>query len=109
MDGAKNMAELAIEVFGISVKRAIGGMAAVHGVDALVFTGGIGEHDYATREAVGDFLPRGQPVIDPGLNGSKERTLRRISVEGASVAVYVVPAQEDLMIARHVARMVRST
>jgi acetate kinase len=73
---------LALAIFIASVRRAIGGMVALHGIDALIFTGGIGEHDALTREAIATNLFHGQ-----------------------TVDVRVIPAQEDLIIAVHVARM----
>jgi acetate kinase len=74
-------AALAIAIFIASIRKTVGGYASVYGLDTLVFTGGIGEHDAATRAEVLDnlFLP--------------------------PHAVQVLPAQEDLMMARHVARM----
>ena len=73
-------AVLALKVFTRSVRKALGGMCwALGGVDAIVFTGGIGEHDGATRDEVLSGVP--------GLDGVK---------------VLVVPAEEELMIAIHV-------
>jgi acetate kinase len=102
---AWQVAEDAYDVFTSSVRRAIGGMAAVHGVDAIVFTGGIGEHDSGARDAIASSLFNDQPLIDPWLNCSKDSGFRKISMDTSKIAVYVVPAEEDLMIARHVARM----
>jgi acetate kinase len=96
----------AIRVFCRSVARAIAGFAGLYGADAIVFTGGIGEHDAASRaEIAGDV--RGLGVeIDPAANeGLKPGGVRRIDGEGSRIAVYVATAEEDLMIARHVARM----
>jgi acetate kinase len=101
-------AKLATRVFENSVRRAIAGMAAVHGVDLLVFTGGIGEHDSETRASAADKFFREQPNIDPQLNQAKDHGLRKISANDSSIAVYVVPAKEDWMIAVHVARMYAS-
>ncbi len=101
-------AKLAAEVFTSSVRRAIGGMAALHGLDALVFTGGIGEHDAVSREAIASGLWRSQPMVDPTLNAAHGSGVRRISCESSAIPVYVVPAQEDLMIAVHVTQMAAS-
>jgi len=72
-------AELALKVFTRSVRKAIGGFAwLLGGLEAVVFTGGIGEHDAVTRkDCASDLLSD----------------------------VLVVPAKEDWMIARHVMRM----
>jgi len=73
----------------------------------MVFAGGIGEHDAATRAEILDGL-RGLGVsIDPALNSAKESGFRGISASDSITKVFVVPAQEDLMIAVHVARMAR--
>lgn len=98
-------ARLALQIFVQSVRKVIGGFTAIHGIDALVFTGGIGEHDAKTRLQIGSGLFNQQPALAPAANQSPLKGLRRISVEDASIAVYVVPAQEDLIIALHVARM----
>jgi len=101
-------AKLAAEVFTSSVRRAIGGMAALHGLDALVFTGGIGEHDAVSREAIASGLWRSQPMVDATLNAAHGSGVRSISCESSAIPVYVVPAQEDLMIAVHVTQMAAS-
>jgi acetate kinase len=98
-------AQLAIEIFCTSARRAIGGMVAVHGADAIVFTGGIGEHDARTRWALGNWLFGDQPEMEWAANEAKLEGMRKISAEESNIAVYVVPAEEDLMIAVHVARM----
>jgi len=106
--GRDRQANLALNIFLTSVRRAIGGMAAVHGVDAIVFTGGIGEHDSKTRLALGNYLWGEQPEIEMAANDASVAGLRKISAEESNVAVYVVPAEEDLMIAVHVAGMAAS-
>lgn len=101
-------ANLALDIFCTSGRRAIGGMAAVHGVDAIVFTGGIGEHDPGTRWALANGLYGDQPEIEPAANEAKISGLRKISAEESNTAVYVVPAEEDLMIALHVVALAAS-
>jgi acetate kinase len=102
---------LAIRVFCRSVVKAIAGFIALDGADAIVFTGGIGEHDAATRAEIAGGL-RGLGVeMDLAANELGQtatgQRVRRISDEDSPVAVYVAPAQEDRMIARHVAQMCR--
>jgi acetate kinase len=106
-------ARLAIRVFCRSGAKAIAGFIGLYGADAIVFTGGIGEHDTESREEIVSAL-RGLGVT---LNMEENRvqrkdagqfdveTVRKISAEKSVITVYVVPAEEDLMIARHVARM----
>lgn len=105
-------ARLAIDIFEQSVRRTLGGMAALHGLDALVFTGGIGEHDPKTRWALGNGL-RGtgleEAQIDFAASELPLKGMRKISDEDALYEVFVVPAEEDLMIALHVQRMTERT
>jgi acetate kinase len=106
-------ARLAIRIFCRSVARAIAGMIALYGAEAIVFTGGIGEHDVESRAETAAALMGLGVELDAEANRLKHKdggqfevqTVRRISSENSAVTVYVVPAEEDLMIARHVALM----
>jgi acetate kinase len=106
-------ARLAIRIFCRSVARAIAGFIGLYGADAIVFTGGIGEHDVDSRAEIAAALTGLGVALDAEANQLKlkdagpfeTQTVRRISGAGSVIAVYVVPAEEDLMIARHVAEM----
>lgn len=106
-------ARLAIRVFCRSVVKAIAGFIALYGADAIVLTGGIGEHDVDSREAIATALSGLGVALDVDANRlqredsdeGKGQTVRKVSSENSQIAVYVVPAEEDLMIARYVARM----
>jgi acetate kinase len=99
-------AGLAIRVFCRSIAKAIAGfMAVLGGADALAFTGGIGEHDAASRAQIVDALSALGFEIDRAANEAHTKGLRKISAQDSRVAIYMIPAEEDLMIARHVARM----
>jgi acetate kinase len=98
-------ARLALDIFCRSLVKTIAGLAAVHRPSALVFTGGIGEHDPRTRAAIASGLWAFGVELDPSANDLPGTGLRRISPEDSRIALYVVPAEEDLMIARHVVRM----
>ncbi len=88
------------------MRKAIGGFAfLMGGADALVFTGGIGEHDAATRAEVLAGLEVLGIVLDEGVNAGNGNGLRAVSAGGSRTVVYVVPAQEDRMIAWHVGKM----
>jgi acetate kinase len=104
-------AGLAVRVFCRSVVKAIAGFIALYGADALVFTGGIGEHDAASREEIGSGLSGFGVALDSAANQLEGRSqgVRKISGVSSRVAVYVVPAEEDLTIARHVAQMCRAS
>ena len=104
-------ATLALAVFTRSVTKTIGGYSwLLGGLDAVVFTGGIGEHDAATRsEVLAGLEPLGLR-LDEALNTSNSHRLRAIhSAQPASnrKSIFVVPAQEDLMIALHVSELLQ--
>jgi acetate kinase len=91
---------LALKVFTRSVRKAMGGFAwLMGGLDAIVFTGGIGEHDAATRL---EILTGDEACINSSLNLAEGAGHRQISASDSKTVVLVVTAQEDLVIALHV-------
>ncbi|MBS1821007.1 MAG: acetate/propionate family kinase [Acidobacteria bacterium] len=103
-------AKLAIDVFTRSVRKAIGGYCwLMGGLDAIVFTGGIGEHDARTREEIAGGLEELGIAIDAKLNRPKDRSgdsdIRHIAASQSKTKILVIPAKEDWMIAAHVQRM----
>lgn len=93
------LATSALDVYQHSLRRCAAGMAAaLGGLDALVFTGGVGEHDAETRARLAADLAFLGVEIDPAANGNAhgDAVLGR---EGAGVGVAVVGAREDLEIA----------
>ena len=98
-------ARLALTIFVRSLVKTVAGLAALHSPTAVVFTGGIGEHDARTRGAVAGGLWAFGAELEMAANELPAKGLRKISDEESRMALYVVPAEEDLMIARHVARM----
>jgi acetate kinase len=102
-------AVLGIKVFTRSITRALGGFAwLLGGLDAIVFTGGIGEHDAASRADILAGLEGQGIALDSEANRSKESGVRCITASHTQTVIFVVPAQEDLMIAMHVQRMTQS-
>jgi acetate kinase len=99
-------AALAIAMFAYAARKAIAGMiAALSGVDLLVFTGGIGEHDARTRdEILVNLAPLGVDLAPNPLPAPIDG-IQRISSSASRTQVLVVPAQEDRMIALHVLRL----
>jgi acetate kinase len=102
-------AKLAVEIFTRSVKKALGGFAALMGgVNAVVFAGGIGEHDARSRAEIVDGLESFGIAINSELNEAKGDAVRRVSASDSVPVVLVVPAKEDWMIAVHVDRLMRA-
>jgi acetate kinase len=98
---AEPSAVLAVDYFVYRVAREIGALAAVlGGIDGLVFTAGIGENSAAIRERICRASAWLGIDLDPEAN---ERKGPRISRSGSRVSVWVVPTNEELMIARHTA------
>ena len=93
-------ARFAVEVFCYRVVRHIGSLAAaLGGLDGLVFTAGVGENAAPVREAVCRGCSWLGLELDPAANRAN-RT--RISKAGSRLAAYIIPTDENLMIARHV-------
>ncbi|WP_028454021.1 acetate/propionate family kinase [Chitinilyticum litopenaei] len=94
-------AKLATDYFVSRIARETGSLAAaLQGIDALVFTAGIGENDTETRAEVCAQLAWLGVILDPAANAVRSGEPRRISSDDSKVAVYVVPTNEELMIAR---------
>ncbi|WP_114373941.1 acetate/propionate family kinase [Elioraea thermophila] len=94
-------ARFAVELFCYRIVREVGSLvAALEGLDALVFTAGIGENAAPIRAKVCAPLAWLGVALDEAAN--EGRGLRRISTEASRVAVWVVPTDEERMIARHV-------
>jgi acetate kinase len=77
--------------------------AALQGLDAFVFTAGIGENSSSIRARIAERLAWLGIALDPVENG---RHASRISSAGSHVPVYVVPTDEELMIARHTVALI---
>jgi acetate kinase len=89
----------AIELFVYRAVREVGSLAAaLGGVDALVFTGGIGENAGSIRARICSGIKWLGVEIDESANNRKEK---RISNENSTVTVWVLPTDEELIIARH--------
>jgi acetate kinase len=93
----------AIALFVYRVVRELGSMAAaLGGLDALVFTGGIGENDAATRAEIS----AGCAWLGLMLDQARNRLGRgRISTDQSTMSAWVVPTEEEAMIARHTAEL----
>jgi acetate kinase len=101
-------ARLAVEIFCYRVRKYIGSyLAAMDGADAIVLTGGIGENSAAVRARILDGLGWMGVTLDAGRNaamvGGREGA---ISADGSRLAAWVIPTDEELLIARDTYRVV---
>ena len=99
-------ARLAVDMFCYSVRKELAAMtAALDGVDQVVFTGGIGEHDAQVRAAICAGLSWIGIELDDARNRAADNPL---SAAGSRCAVQVLASQEDQQIARHTAALIQT-
>jgi acetate kinase len=99
LESADPRAKLAIDLYCYRIARELGSLcAALAGLDALVFTGGVGENAAAIRARVCEDAAWLGLQVDDDAN---RRGGPRISVAGSPVAAWIVPTDEELTIARH--------
>lgn len=90
----------AVEVFAHRARGYIGQyLAVLNGADALVFTAGIGEHSPRVRQMICDDMDRLGIRLDPERNAEAIGTAARISADDSAVQVWVIPTNEELVIA----------
>ena len=106
-EAGNERAKLALEIFYYKVRTQIAAYAgAMGGIDVIVFTAGIGENSSITRKEI----LKGLEFFGFELNEEKNEirgNIQEISTEGSRVKVYVVPTNEELMIARDTAKLVK--
>jgi acetate kinase len=97
-------ARLAVDKFTWTIRKWIGSyVAELGGLDMLVFTGGIGENDIASRAEICAGLEALGIVLDPARNNIRGEAI--ISAANSAVTVRVIPPAEDLIIVNHVVRL----
>ena len=101
-------ARLAIEIFCYRARKYIGAyLAAIGGADAVVFTGGIGENAPGIRAAIAGGMEWAGLVLDPDRNEQTVgRAEGRVSVPDSRIEAWVIPTDEELLIARDTVRLV---
>ncbi len=105
--GNKNC-EMALEKFYYEVAKYVGAYtAAMNGVDVITFTAGVGENDGATRKAICEYLGFLGVKIDEEKNKVRGEEIK-ISTEDSAVQVWVIPTNEELMIAQDTAELVKA-
>ncbi len=105
MEKGNEQAALAIDMFNYGVKKLIGAYAAaMGGVDAIVFTAGVGENSPEQREEIASGLEFMGVKMDPEANKCRGKE-RVISAADSRVKVLLIPTDEELMIARDTAAL----
>ena len=100
MSNENEEAALAVEVFTTKVAEYVARYAAkMSGVDAVIFTGGIGENQINVRKKVCEHLVFMGLEIDENLNDVKSCE-RKISKDNSKVLAYIIPTEEEYMIAK---------
>ena len=77
------------------------------GLDVLTFAGGVGENGIETRERICKYLEPFGAKIDLELNNVKGKE-RKISTEDSKIQIYIIPTNEELMIARETAELIKN-
>lgn len=91
---------LALKLYAYRIKKFIGAYAAIlNGIDAIVFTAGVGENDSTMRESVCSALDYLGIELDPGQNTAYNGELKEINKAGAKVKILVIPTNEEYEIA----------
>jgi acetate kinase len=99
-------ARLAIEVFVRAVRRYLGAfLIELGGLDVLTFSGGIGENSPEIRARICDRLEGFGILLDPGRNRTA-RGYAGISADGSPVSVWIMPADEERIVARATAEVI---
>lgn len=100
-------ANLALNIFQYKVRATIGSYAAIMGgVDVIVFTAGVGENGPETREAILEGLEFLGVSVDTEANKVRGK-VREISKEGSKVKAFVIPTNEELVIARDTVELIK--
>ena len=107
-DEGNELAENALNVFSYRVAKYIGAYAAaMNGVDAIVFTAGIGENDYVVRGKVCSYLEYLGIQIDQELNDNTRGKEVTLSLPDSKVKVMIIPTNEELAIARETVALLK--
>lgn len=111
IENGNDRAKLALDMLIYQIKKYIGSYtAAMGGLDAIVFTAGIGENTPAIREGALEGLEFLGVEIDKELNGKTRGSagITKLSTDASRVKVYMIPTNEELVIARDTAELVKN-
>jgi acetate kinase len=102
-------AQLALDVFAHQTRHWIGAyFLQLNGLDALVFTAGIGENQTSMRQAICRDLDQLGLILDPKLNAETKAREAVISAPESAVKIMVIPTNEELVVAREVRRFLQT-
>jgi acetate kinase len=92
-----------------SIVKCIGAYTfAMGGLDTIIFTGGVGENSELMRTLVCKNLGNLGIILDPDANIKHNRTEHMISSAGSRVKIWIIPTNEELVIARNTYRLVKA-
>jgi len=99
-------AKLALDTFVASIRQYLGScLAVIGGADAIVFSGGIGENSRLVRSGVCANMDWAGIILDEGLNQAAQGE-SRISAAGSTTQIWVVPTNEEIVVARQAAQAI---
>ncbi len=108
MEDGDERCRLAVDMIAYIIKKYVGSYAAaLDGVDALCFTGGIGENAALIREKVCAGLDYMGLNIDPVKNNKRSGEARDISTNGSNGRIFVIPTNEEYVIANDTYKIVK--
>jgi len=108
LESTAPQADIAVDLFVYRIRRELGSLvAALGGLDALVFTAGIGENSAQIRQRVCEDAKWLGVELDESLNEMNKQALAYLSSVKSKVPVFVVPADEELMIAQHTLNLIQ--
>jgi len=107
MQAGDDRCRLAVEMVAYNIKKYVGAyVAALDGVDALCFTGGIGENSALIREIVCAGLDGMGLIIDPTKNNKRSSDARDIATNSSAARIFVIPTNEEYVIANDTYKIV---
>ncbi len=107
MQDGDDRCRLAVEMVAYNIKKYVGAyVAALDGVDALCFTGGIGENSSLIREIVCAGLDGMGLIIDPTKNNKRRSVARDIATNSSTARIFVIPTNEEFVIANDTYKIV---
>ncbi|WP_419764086.1 MAG: acetate/propionate family kinase [Arcobacter sp.] len=107
MTSGDERCRLAVDMVAYNIKKYVGAyVASLDGIDALCFTGGIGENAALIREKVCAGLDSMGLVLDPVKNNKRQKVARDIATNGSASRIFVIPTNEEYVIANDTFKVV---